>query len=144
MFGLRRSLDMLLAEGLEGAIARHATLAEAVRRAAAVWAEGGAFDFNITKPRERSNSVTTLLMAEGHDPAPLNAFCKERLGVVLGIGIGDLSSRAFRIAHMGHLNAPMLLGALGAVETALGALDMPHGRGGVQAAIDWLAEAAKA
>jgi alanine-glyoxylate transaminase / serine-glyoxylate transaminase / serine-pyruvate transaminase len=144
LFGLRQSLDMLFAEGLDAAIARHGVLAEAVRRAATVWAQAGAFDFNITNPQHRANSVTTLRMAEGHEPAPLLAFCAERLGVVLGIGIGDLSGRAFRIAHMGHLNAPMLLGTLGAIETALAALDMPHGRGGAQAAIDWLAEAVEA
>ncbi len=142
LFGLRQSLDMLFDEGLEEAIARHATLAEAVRRAAAVWAEGGAFDFNITEPQQRSDSVTTMRMRDGHDPAPLHDFCKAHLGLILGIGIGDLSGRAFRIAHMGHINVPMILGTLGTVETALSALDMPHGRGGVQAAVEWLAGAA--
>ena len=55
-----------------------------------------------------------------------------------GIGIGDLDGKAFRIAHMGHVNAPMVLGSLGVIETALVALDIPHGKGGVQAAIDYL------
>ena len=64
--------------------------------------------------------------------------------MVLGVGIGALGGRAFRIAHMGHINAPMVLGTLAAVEVALAALDIPHGKGGVQAAIDWLAEAAPA
>jgi alanine-glyoxylate transaminase/serine-glyoxylate transaminase/serine-pyruvate transaminase len=59
--------------------------------------------------------------------------------VVLGVAIGDLSGRAFRIAHMGHVNAPMLFGTLGAVEMGLGALGIPHGAGGVQAAIEDLA-----
>ena len=58
----------------------------------------------------------------------------------LGVGIGALSGKAFRIAHMGHVNAPMVLGTLGVVETGLAALGIPHGRGGVQAAIAWLAE----
>jgi alanine-glyoxylate transaminase/serine-glyoxylate transaminase/serine-pyruvate transaminase len=60
--------------------------------------------------------------------------------VVLGIGIGDFTDKAFRIAHMGHLNAPMIMGTLSTVEIGLGALGIPHGRGGAQAAIDWLAE----
>jgi alanine-glyoxylate transaminase / serine-glyoxylate transaminase / serine-pyruvate transaminase len=58
--------------------------------------------------------------------------------VILGHGIGDLSGKAFRIAHMGHVNAPMILGTLSVVEMALGALGIPHGKGGAQAAIDWL------
>jgi alanine-glyoxylate transaminase/serine-glyoxylate transaminase/serine-pyruvate transaminase len=41
---------------------------------------------------------------------------------------------------MGHVNAPMILGTLGVVEVGLQALGIPHGRGGVEAAIDWLGE----
>ena len=69
----------------------------------------------------------------------------ERCGCrVLGHGIGELSGKAFRIAHMGHVNAPMVLGTLAVVEMALGALGIPHRKGGVAAAIDWLAEKVKA
>jgi alanine-glyoxylate transaminase/serine-glyoxylate transaminase/serine-pyruvate transaminase len=60
--------------------------------------------------------------------------------VVLGTGIGDLSGQAFRIAHMGHVNAPMMLGTLGVIEVALNALDIPHGKGGTGAAIEYLGE----
>ena len=69
---------------------------------------------------------------------PLLDYCRTQCGVVLGLGIGDLSGRAFRIAHMGHVNAPMVIGALGAIEMGLGALGIPHGRGGVQAAVEYL------
>ena len=60
--------------------------------------------------------------------------------MILGNGIGDLSGKAFRIAHMGYINAPMVLGTLSVVEVALGALGIPHNKGGVQAAIDWLSD----
>ncbi len=60
---------------------------------------------------------------------------------MLGIGIGELTGKAFRIAHMGHVNAPMVLGTLGVLEAGLAALAIPHGRGGVQAAVDSLAGA---
>jgi alanine-glyoxylate transaminase/serine-glyoxylate transaminase/serine-pyruvate transaminase len=139
LFGLRRSLDMLLGEGLENVFTRHRLLAEAVWAAVAVWAEAGALAFNITEPAERATSVTAVLMNNGHDPARLLEYCRENCGVVLGIGIGDLSGKAFRIAHMGHVNAPMVLGTLAVTETALVALGIPHGRGGVQAAIESLA-----
>jgi alanine-glyoxylate transaminase/serine-glyoxylate transaminase/serine-pyruvate transaminase len=144
LFGLRRALDLLREEGLDNVLRRHRLLAEAVRRAVAVWAEGGIFDFNITAPPERADSVTTVLMAEGQDPKPLLEFCAQRCGVVLGVGIGPLSGRALRIAHMGHVNAPMILGTLAALEVALVALDIAHGKGGLQAAIDGLGDAIRA
>jgi alanine-glyoxylate transaminase / serine-glyoxylate transaminase / serine-pyruvate transaminase len=144
LFGLRKSLDLLFEEGLENAFARHRLLAEAVRRAVAVWSERGALALNITEPAERANSVTTVLMADGRDPRPLIDWCNRKCGVVLGIGIGGLSGKALRIAHMGHVNAPMVLGTLGVVEAGLNALDIPHGKGGVQAAIDWLGREVKA
>jgi alanine-glyoxylate transaminase/serine-glyoxylate transaminase/serine-pyruvate transaminase len=65
-------------------------------------------------------------------------YCRHKCGGVVGQGIGDLAGKAFRIAHMGHINAPMLFGTLGAVEMGLGALGIPHGRGGVQAAVEYL------
>ena len=49
LFALRAALDMIFAEGLNEVFRRHRLLAEAVRRAVTVWAEGKAFDFNITR-----------------------------------------------------------------------------------------------
>jgi alanine-glyoxylate transaminase/serine-glyoxylate transaminase/serine-pyruvate transaminase len=138
LFALRKALDLLLAEGLEGAARRHALLAEATRRAVERWSEGGTLAFNIVNPAERANSITNVLVLD-RDPQPLLDYCREQCGVVLGVGIGGLSGRAFRIAHMGHVNAPMVLGTLGVIELALGALGIPHGAGGVQRAIDYLA-----
>ena len=138
LFALRKALDLLLAEGLDHAARRHALLAEATRQAVGRWAEGGVLAFNIAEPSERANSITNVLMP-GRDTQPLLDFCRERCGVVLGVGIGELTGKAFRIAHMGHVNAPMVLGTLGVIETALGALGVPHGAGGVQRAIEYLA-----
>jgi alanine-glyoxylate transaminase / serine-glyoxylate transaminase / serine-pyruvate transaminase len=143
LFALRRAIDMLFAEGLENAFERHRLLAEAVRRAVGVWSGAEAFTFNIVAPAERANSVTTILWQGAGSPQPLIDYCREKCGVVLGVGIGALSGKAFRIAHMGHVNAPMVLGTLGAVEVGLRALGLPHGRGGVQAAIDWLGQSVK-
>jgi alanine-glyoxylate transaminase/serine-glyoxylate transaminase/serine-pyruvate transaminase len=143
MFALRQALDMLFAEGLDNVFLRHRLLAEAVRRAVDVWSQGQAFGFNVIEPSERSDAVTTIRMADGADPRPLIDYCNAKCGVVLGVGIGDLSGKSFRIAHMGHVNAPMVLGTLGVVEVALKALGIPHGTGGAQAAIDWLGEQVK-
>ena len=138
MFALRKALDMLFAEGLANTFLRHRLLAEATRRAVEVWSRGGAFGFNIVEPNQRSDTVTTVLMNDGRDPGQLLDYCNQKCGVVLGIGIGDLSGKGFRIAHMGHMNAPMILGTLGVIEAALKALRIPHERGGCQAAIEWL------
>jgi alanine-glyoxylate transaminase/serine-glyoxylate transaminase/serine-pyruvate transaminase len=140
LYGLRQSLDMLFGEGLENVFERHRLLSGAVQAAVATWAgaEAGVLEFNITEPVERAPSVPAVLMNGGEDPARLLDYCREKCGVVLGIGIGDLEGKAFRIAHMGHVNAPMVLGSLAVTETALLALDIPHGKGGVQAAIDYL------
>ena len=140
LFALRQAIDMLFEEELENVFLRHRLLAEAVRRAVAVWAEGQVLGFNIAEPGERSNTVTTVVMANGHDPVALQRYCKEKCGVVLGVGIGELAGAAFRIAHMGHVNAPMILGTLGVIEVGLNALDIPHGKGGAEAAIEWLGE----
>ncbi len=140
LFGLRRALDMLFEEGLEAVFERHRLLAEATRRAVAVWAEGGVFAFNVSDPAARANSVTTMLTGDV-DPEPIRAYCEEVCGVVVGSGNGALTGKALRIAHMGHVNAPMMLGTLSVLETAFAALDIAHGRGGVQAAIDFLSQA---
>ena len=143
LFGLRQALDLLFEEGLENVHRRHYLLAEAVRRAVSVWSEGQAIGFNIIEASERSDSVTCVLV-NGHDPEAIRAYANKKCGVVLGHGIGDLSGKAFRVAHMGHVNAPMVLGTLGVIETALGALEIPHAKGGAQAAIDWLSAEVKA
>ena len=137
LFALRKSLDMLFAEGLDKAFHRHALLAEATRRAVAKWAEGQVLAFNIEEPKARCNSVTNVLV-KGRDPQPILDYAREKCGVVLGVGLGELSGKAFRIAHMGHTNAPMVIGTLGAIEMALKALKIPHGDGGVGAAVDYL------
>ncbi len=144
LFGLRKALDMLFEEGLEAAFERHRILPTAVRAAVDQWALGQVLAYNIIEPAHRANSVTTVRIDSGHKPAPLLEWCNTRCGVVLGIGIGALDGRAFRIAHMGHVNAPMILGTLGVIEAGLQALKIPHGTGGVQAAVAALADAVPA
>ena len=144
LFALRQAVDMLFAEGLENVFNRHRLLGEAVRRAVGVWTEGQVLGFNIAEANERSNTVTTVTVSGGHDPMKLQNYCKDKCGVVLGTGIGDLQGQAFRIAHMGHINAAMILGTLGVVEVGLNALKMPHGKGGLEAAVSYLGESVSA
>jgi alanine-glyoxylate transaminase/serine-glyoxylate transaminase/serine-pyruvate transaminase len=135
---------MIFAEGLEAVFHRHRLLAEATRRAVGAWAEGQAIAFNVSEAEERSDTVTTVITRDGSSAQPLIDYAREKCGVVLGVGLGPLGGKAFRIAHMGHVNAPMILGTLSVVEMALAALGMPHGRGGVQAAVEFLAKSVPA
>ena len=137
LFALRKAIDLHLDEGQENAWRRHALLAEATRRAVTKWAEGQVLALNVTEAGQRSNSVTNVLV-QGSDPQILLDYCREKCGVVLGVGLGELAGKAFRIAHMGHTNAPMVIGTLGAIEMGLKALKIPHGSGGVDAAVSYL------
>ena len=77
---------MLFEEGLENVFQRHRLLAEAVRRAVGVWAEGQAIGFNIIEPAERSDTVTDGADERVTIPCALRAYCNEKCGVVLGVG----------------------------------------------------------
>lgn len=142
LFGLRAALDMIFAEGRENVFARHRLLAEATRRAVSVWSQGDnigqAIGFNIAEASERCDTVTAVVTRGGESAQPLVDYCLNKCGVVLGKALGASEGKGFRIAHMGHVNAPMLFGTLGAVEMGLEALKLPHGKGGVAAAVEYL------
>jgi alanine-glyoxylate transaminase/serine-glyoxylate transaminase/serine-pyruvate transaminase len=141
LYGLRESLDMIEAEGLETTWARHAALARAVWAAAEAWGQGGPLRLNVPDPAHRSHAVTALSLEEGQADA-LRRWLKDRTGVTLGIGLGrEPASAFFRIGHMGHVNAHMVLGTLASIEAGLRALDIPHGRGALEAAAEVVARA---
>ncbi len=139
LLGLRAALDMIHGEGIENVWARHATLARAVWAAVDCWGQAGTMRLNMASPDHRSNAVTTVLLPpkKGSD---LRAWLEANTGVTLGIGLGmntpedPNSDGVFRIGHMGHVNAHMVLGVLGAIEAGLLALDIPHGGGAIEAA----------
>jgi alanine-glyoxylate transaminase/serine-glyoxylate transaminase/serine-pyruvate transaminase len=144
LFAMRAAFDLIFTEGLDNVFKRHRLLAEATRRAVGVWAEGQAIGFNIAEPSERCDTVTAVVARDGINAQALVDYCAEQCGVVLGRALGHLEGKGFRIAHMGHVNAPMVLGTLSVVEMALGALGLPHGKSGAAAAIDYLAKAVPA
>lgn len=139
LFGLQKSFEMIRAEGLEAIFERHRLLAGATRAAVGKWAEKGEFSFNITAPEERANSVTTVLLRNGDTLPAIHDYCLEKCGLVIGVGIAALTGKAMRIAHMGHVNAPMMLGTLATLEMSFKALGIPHGEGGITAAVEYLA-----
>jgi len=87
-------------------------------------------------------AVTSLKLDEGQGDA-LRAWCEEKMGVTLGIGLGRTPASAyFRLGHMGHVNGHMILGLLGTIDAGLKALSIPHGTGALEAASAVLAELA--
>ncbi len=140
-YGLKESLRLLEEEGLPNVFARHHRLGEAVRRAVQVWAGNSGPQLFCTNPGRYSDSVTAVLMPEGHDAEAIRQTTRHRFNVSLGGGLGKLGGKVFRIGHLGDLNEPMVMGALTAVEMALRINGVPHGRGGVDAAMDYLAQA---
>jgi alanine-glyoxylate transaminase / serine-glyoxylate transaminase / serine-pyruvate transaminase len=138
-YGLRESIRLLEEEGLDNVVARHSRLAEATRLAVRVWSANDGPQLYCLNPSRWSDSVTAILMPEGHDAEAVRHTARHRFNVSLGGGLGALGGKVFRIGHMGDLNEPMLLGALSAVEMSLRINNVPHGRGGVDAAMDYLA-----
>ena len=139
-YGLRESIRLLEEEGLDSVFARHTRLAEATRRAVQAWAGNNGPTLFCLAPDRYSNSVTAILMPEGFSGDTLRKTVRERFNVSLGGGLGKLSGKIFRIGHLGDLNEPMLVGALAALEMAMRIDGVPHGRGGVEAAMSYLAE----
>jgi alanine-glyoxylate transaminase/serine-glyoxylate transaminase/serine-pyruvate transaminase len=138
-YGLAESIRLLDEEGLDNVVARHARLAEATRRAVQVWAGNNGPQLYCVSPDRLSNSVTAILMPEGYNGDALRKTIRSRFNVSLGGGLGKLGGKIFRIGHLGDLNEPMLLGALTAIEMGLRIEGIPHGRGGVEAAMAFLA-----
>lgn len=138
-FGLRESLSILSEEGLPNVFRRHARLAESCRRA--VQAMG--LQILARNPNEFSNTLTAVSMPDGFDSDAFVAHTHKRLNFSLGIGLGKVKGKIFRIGHLGSLNELELLGALAGVEMALKSfgVSVPVGAG-LAAAENYLLESA--
>ena len=140
LYGLRESLRMLGEEGLEAVFARHARHGEATRRAVRAWG----LDICPLDDREYSNSLTAVLVPEGHDADAFRAVVLERFDMSLGNGLGKLAGRVFRIGHLGAFNDLMLAGALAGVEMGLSLAQIPHSNTGLDAAMKFMMQSDKA
>jgi alanine-glyoxylate transaminase/serine-glyoxylate transaminase/serine-pyruvate transaminase len=139
-YGLQEALRLMLEEeGLDHVFARHARLAGAVRACVQHWSGNNGPQLFCQNPERWSDSVTAVLMPEGHNAEDMRRIALERFNVSTGGGLGKLGGKVFRIGHLGDLNEPMILGTLAAIELALGEAGVPHAPGGVQAAMAHLA-----
>jgi alanine-glyoxylate transaminase/serine-glyoxylate transaminase/serine-pyruvate transaminase len=140
-YGLQEALLMLEEEGLDNVFARHHRLAEATRRAVRAWRQNDGPEIFASDPRAQSDSITAVQLPEGYDADEVRQIALDKFNVSLGGGLDRLRGHVLRIGHLGDLNEPMILGAIAAIEMALELTGVPHGRGGVQAAMDYLVAA---
>ena len=141
LYGLREALNMIAEEGIEAIWARHAALARGVWAALETWGAKGRIAPNVPDRRDRSHAVTAVQVGDG-EAARLRNWVASNAGVTLGIALGMQTTESaekdnvFRIGHMGHVNAQMVMGALGAIEMGLKATGIPIGSGGLDAAVE--------
>ncbi len=138
LYGLHEALKMLDEEGLPNVFARHARHAEATRRAVRAWG----LEILCAVPEEYSNTLTAVVMPAGHDADALRKVILEAYDMSLGTGLGRLAGKVFRIGHLGDFNDLTLAGTLSGVEMGFALAGVPHKKGGVLAALDYLAERA--
>ena len=139
LYGLAEAIDMLHEEGLGNVFARHDRHAEATRRAVEAWG----LEVLCREPKFHSSSLTAVLMPEGHSADRLRKIISEKFDMSLGAGLSKLADKVFRIGHLGDFNDLTLLGTLSGVEMGFEIAGVPHKRGGVQAAIDFLSAEAQ-
>jgi alanine-glyoxylate transaminase/serine-glyoxylate transaminase/serine-pyruvate transaminase len=133
LYGLGAAIEMIMAEGIEQVWRRHAVIGETIRAALTAWTAPGGIELNISDPARRSNAVTVFLVADGKANA-LRAKLATTCGVSISSTIGEIAGAGLRIGHMGHVNAPMVLGTLACLQAGFDAMKIPYGKGGLDAA----------
>ena len=136
LYGLREALAMLFEEGLDNVFARHQRHAEATRRAVRAWG----LEVLALNPVEYSGALTTVMVPAGVNADDLRRVILENFNMSLGTGLGKLAGKVFRIGHLGDFNDLTLMGTLSGVEMGLELANVPHKKGGAQAAMDYIAE----
>ncbi|HWL29457.1 MAG TPA: aminotransferase class V-fold PLP-dependent enzyme [Burkholderiaceae bacterium] len=136
LYGLHEALEMLFAEGLENVFTRHKRHGEATRRAVRAWG----LEILCANPDEYSPALTAVIMPEGHSADAFRKTVLTHFNMSLGQGLSKLADKVFRIGHLGDFNDLSLCGTLSGIEMSLELAGVPHQKGGVQAAMAYLAE----
>lgn len=136
LYGLAEAIDMLLEEGLDNVFARHDRYAEATRRAVAAWG----LENLCANSKHYSPVLTAVVMPEGCSADAYRKIVLENFDMSLGTGLAKVADKVFRIGHLGYINDLTLLGALSGCEMGLALANVPHTKGGVEAAMQYLLE----
>jgi len=134
LYGLCEAIRMLEEEGLANVFARHNRHAEATRRAVRAWG----LEILCENPQEYSSSLTAVMMPQGYETDALLDMILDRFDMSLGIGLGKVKGKIFRIGHLGNFNDLMLAGTLAGIEMGLSLAGIPFKKGGVAAALEYL------
>jgi len=110
--GLCKAVDMIKEEGIENVLARHEKLANGTREA--VKALG--LELFSASP---SNAVTAVKVPHGVDGANLVKTMRNKYGVTIAGGQGDVKGKIFRIAHLGYMIEFDTTTAISALEIVL-------------------------
>ncbi len=113
--GLRAALDRLFREGLEAVIARHARIAEGVRRGVHAWG----LDLVAEHPSFFSDTVSAIRTPENVDARDVLRIAYDEMNTSFGSGLARLQGKVFRIGHLGDFNEGMALTALSIAEMSL-------------------------
>ncbi|MGB2629847.1 MAG: alanine--glyoxylate aminotransferase family protein [Candidatus Omnitrophota bacterium] len=112
IIGLNGVLDMMLGEGLDNILARHARLAKATREAM----KKLGLELFAKRP---SNAVTAVKVPEGVDGAALVKKMRDEQSVTIAGGQGSVKGKIFRIAHLGYMDEYDTISAIAGVEIVL-------------------------
>jgi alanine-glyoxylate transaminase/serine-glyoxylate transaminase/serine-pyruvate transaminase len=134
LYGLAEAIDMLHEEGLDNVFKRHDRHAAATRKAVQAWG----LEVLCQEPKDYSSALTAVLLPDGHDADAFRAGVLQNFNMSLGNGLAKLAGKVFRIGHLGDFNDLMLLGTLSGVEMGLSLANIPHQKGGVDAAMNML------
>ena len=134
LYGLAEAIDMLHEEGLNNVFKRHDRHAAATRKAVQAWG----LEVLCQEPKDYSSALTAVLLPDGHNADAFRAGVLQNFNMSLGNGLAKLAGKVFRIGHLGDFNDLMLLGTLSGVEMGLSLANIPHQKGGVDAAMNVL------
>ena len=134
LYGLAEAINMLHEEGLDNVFKRHDRHAAATRKAVQAWG----LEVLCQEPKDYSSALTAVLLPDGHNADAFRAGVLQNFNMSLGNGLAKLAGKIFRIGHLGDFNDLMLLGTLSGVEMGLSLANIPHQKGGVDAAMNML------
>jgi alanine-glyoxylate transaminase/serine-glyoxylate transaminase/serine-pyruvate transaminase len=140
LYGLHEAIAMLREEGLAAVFARHHRHGEATRRTVRAWG----LELLCRNSAEYSDSLTAIMLPDGHDADAFRRQVLEHFDLSLGTGLGRLAGRVFRIGHLGFFNDLTLCATLCGIEMGLALADVPHRRDGILAALEYLQDSAAA
>jgi aspartate aminotransferase-like enzyme len=133
------ALGLVLEEGLEAAFDRHARLGRACREGVK------AMGLELFSPDEDRSAVVTAIRApDGVDSSEIVAVLRDRFGITIAGGQGDLKGKIFRIGHIGWFDIFDITTSLAALELVLAEAGAEIERGvGVTRALESYAERAR-